>query len=44
MTTILVIDDEPDFVEFLRRTLEAHDHQLLDAPNVKEMSYKIPGF
>ncbi|NLS76564.1 MAG: response regulator [Chloroflexi bacterium] len=33
MPTILVVDDDPDFVEWVRLVLEPQGHQILTAPN-----------
>lgn len=31
--TILIVDDDPDFREFVRIVLESHDYQVLEAAN-----------
>lgn len=31
--TILIVDDDPDFREFVRIVLESHDYQVLEAEN-----------
>ncbi len=32
-TTVLIVDDDPDFREFVRIVLERHDYQVLEAGN-----------
>ena len=32
-TTILIVDDDPDFREFVRIVLERHGYRVLEAPN-----------
>ncbi len=32
-TTILIVDDDPDFREFVRIVLESHDYKVLEADN-----------
>ena len=41
MTTILVVDDEPDIVSTLSMVLELEGYRVLDAPNGKEALVRI---
>ncbi len=36
MAKILVVDDDPDFVEVTGTVLKAHGHQIITAPNGKQ--------
>ena len=41
MAKILVVDDDPDFVEITRIILEAHDYQVISAPNGEQALAKM---
>ena len=41
MSTVLVVDDDPDVRQILREFIELEGHRVIEAPNVTHLKYRV---